>query len=508
MMELLTNAEMAEADRAAIASGVHGQLLMENAGAAVARAVMTSHPPGSKVAVVAGAGNNGGDGFVAARHLREAGFRVAVTLIGRPESIKGDAAEAAGAWGAPIGSALELDGAAVVIDALFGAGLDRPVAGDALAAVEAINAAGCPVVAVDLPSGINGTSGAVLGAAVRATETVTFFRKKPGHLLLPGRIHCGRVIVADIGIPADVLAAIKPRTCENGPALWGGHFPVPTVEGHKYSRGHAVVVSGSLGYTGAARLAAMAALRAGAGLVTIASPRDALVANAAATLAVMVRAVEAPVEFGHLLADRRFNAVAIGPGAGIALRTRDMALIALSGERSVVLDADALMSFTDHAEVLFAALGKNHRGVLTPHGGEFARLFAKPLEAIPSASVSKLLATQAAASRAGAVVVHKGADTVIAAPDGRAAINANAPPWLATAGTGDVLTGLITGLMAQGMPPFEAAAAAVWIHGEAANAAGPGMISEDLAPRIPEIYRALFEDVRSRRNAEAPVNDN
>jgi ADP-dependent NAD(P)H-hydrate dehydratase / NAD(P)H-hydrate epimerase len=267
---------------------------------------------------------------------------------------------------------------------------------------------------------------------------------------------------------------------------------VPTIEGHKYSRGHAVVVSGSLAHTGAARLAAMAALRGGAGLVTIASPRDALAVNAAANLAVMVRPVEAPVEFEHLLTDRRFNAVAIGPGAGVALRTREMSLIAMADERAVVLDADALMSFADHTDALFTALARNRHSVLTPHAGEFNRLFAKALETIPAASVSKLLATRAAAGRAGAVVVQKGADTVIAAPDGRAAINANAPPWLATAGTGDVLAGLVTGLMAQGMPAFEAAAAAVWIHGEAANAAGPGMISEDLPARFPDIFRKLY----------------
>jgi len=493
MMELLTNAEMAEADQVAIASGTSGALLMENAGAAVASAVVACHPPGSKVVVVAGPGNNGGDGLVAARHLRQAGFQVAVCLVGAIDRITGDAAEALRAWDGPVTPALKLDGADVILDALFGAGLDRPVTGDALAAIEAINRAGCAVVAVDLPSGINGTSGAVLGAAVRATKTITFFRKKPAHLLLPGRFYCGAVTVVEIGIAADVLAAIKPWAFENGPALWRAQFPVPTPQGHKYNRGHAVVVSGSLAYTGAARLAAMAALRGGAGLVTLASPRDALAVNAAANLAVMVRPVEAAVEFEHFLADRRFNAVAIGPGAGIALRTRDMALIALAGERAVVLDADALVSFADHADLLFAALAKNRHGVLTPHAGEFDRLFTKALESIPAASVSKLLATRAAAGRAGAVVVHKGADTVIAAPDGRAAINANAPPWLATAGTGDVLAGLITGLLAQGMPAFEAAAAAVWIHGEAGNAAGPGMISEDLASRFPDIYCRLYQ---------------
>ncbi len=498
MLELLTNAEMSEADRRTIASGVSGEALMENAGAAVAEAVMARHPPGSRVAVVAGTGNNGGDGFVAARRLQHAGYRVTVHLIGRSDAIKGDAAAAARQWQGPTATgASDLAGAHVIVDALFGAGLDRPVAGDALAAIMAMNGAGAPVVAVDLPSGINGTTGAVLGSAVNASRTVTFFRKKPGHLLLPGRNHCGQVQLAQIGIPDDVLASIRPAACENGPTLWGDKFPVPTAQGHKYSRGHAVVVSGGRAHTGAARLAALAALRGGAGLVTLATPRDALDINAAANLAVMVRPIDAVTEFAAMLSDPRFNAVAIGPGAGVGPHTREVTLTALAGPRSVVIDADALTSFADHAELLFAALNKSRSAVLTPHSGEFHRLFGKSLKTDPAASVSKLSAAKATAKIAGAIVVYKGADTVVAAPDGRAAINANAPPWLATAGTGDVLAGLITGLAAQGMPPFEAAAAAVWIHGEAAAAAGPGMISEDLAPRFGEVYRRLFGEVSS-----------
>jgi hydroxyethylthiazole kinase-like uncharacterized protein yjeF len=519
MLELLTNAEMSEADRRTMAGGVSGPALMEAAGAAVARAVMALQLPGSRVAVVAGAGNNGGDGFVAARHLEMAGYGVSVYLVGRRQALKGDAAWAAEQWqgslelpaaGADFAEKLaqDLAGADVVIDALFGAGLDRPVAGDALAAITAMNAARAPVVAVDLPSGISGTTGAVMGAAVNASRTVTFFRKKAGHLLLPGRDHCGRVEVAQIGIADSALADMHPATWENSPALWGAQFPIPAASGHKYSRGHAVVVSGGRTHTGAARLAAMATLRGGAGLVTLASPRDALDINAAASLAVMVRPVDAAAEFAIMLADPRFNAVAIGPGAGVGAHTREMALTALAVpegglRRSAVLDADAITSFADHAEELFAALRNNGSAVLTPHAGEFSRLFAKALEKTHEAGTpgksqaSKLDAARAAAAMAGAVVVYKGADTVIAAPDGRAVINANAPPWLATAGTGDVLAGLVTALLAQGTPPFEAAAAAVWIHGEAANAAGPGMISEDLAPRFGEVYRRLYSGTAS-----------
>jgi hydroxyethylthiazole kinase-like uncharacterized protein yjeF len=486
MIELLTTDEMAQADRRTIASGTPGADLMEKAGAAVARAALRRHPPGSRVAVVAGPGNNGGDGFVAARHLAAAGMRVRVCLIGARDRLKGDAAWAAAGWNGEVAASPDVAGAAVIIDALFGAGLDRPITGAALAAVEAMNGAGCPVVAVDLASGINGTTGAVMGAAVRASESITFFRKKPGHLLLPGRIYCGRVRVAEIGIKASVLAEINPRTFENSPALWRGLFPVPDVAGHKYRRGHAVVVSGGASHTGAARLAAMAALRAGAGLVTIASPRDALAINATAELAVMVRPVDDAPELEMLLADRRFNAVAIGPGGGVGVATRELVLAVLGGDRAAVIDADGLTSFAQDGirDALFAALAANGRAVLTPHAGEFHRLFG----GVVGSSGAKTDIARAAARKSGAIVVFKGPDTVIAGPDGRAAINANAPPWLATAGTGDVLAGLIAGLLAEGMPPFEAACAGVWIHGEAADIAGPGMISEDLAPLVPEVY--------------------
>ncbi len=494
MLELLTNDEMSDADRRTIAAGITGRSLMERAGEAVARVVMARHPPGSKVVVVVGTGNNGGDGFVAGRHLRDADYRVETYLVGKSDRIKGDARDAMAAWDDTVGTAPDFGGARVIIDALFGAGLDRPVTGEALAAIDAINASQVPVVAVDLPSGINGTTGAVMGDAVKAARTVTFFRKKPGHVLLPARIYCGQVEVADIGILGEVLRAIRPSAFENAPPLWRDHFPFPGLQDHKYSRGHAVVVSGTISYTGAARLAAMAALRAGAGLVTLASPRDALAVNAASNLAVMVRPVDAAAELEVLLADRRHNVVAIGPGAGVGLRTREMALAALNGERAAVLDADALTSFADFPRPLFTALTRNGKAVLTPHSGEFHKLFDESLENIPSAAASKILATRAAAGLSGAVVVHKGADTAIAAPDGRVAINVNAPPWLATAGTGDVLAGLITGLLAQGMPSFEAAAAAVWLHGEVATAAGPGLISEDISPRLPEIYRRLFSE--------------
>src|SRR3954452_5880710 len=378
--------------------------------------------------------------------------------------------------------------AEIVVDALFGAGLDSPVKAVARAMIEAMNAAP-RVLAVDLPSGINGTTGAVMGVAVRAAETVTFFRRKIGHALLPGRLHCGSIGVADIGIGADVLAHIKPRCWVNDPQLWGGSFPVPRAEGHKYGRGHAVVVSGGLSSTGAAGLAVRAALRAGAALVTIASPRDALLVNAAENLAVMVRPVEGADELTAFLSDRRRNAAVLGPGGGVGDKMRALVLAALAGERAVVLDADALTSFAQEPHTLFAAIrGRAGATVLTPHEGEFGRLFKEVVET----SRSKLEQARTASAASGAIVLLKGPDTVVAAPDGRAAIADNAPPWLATAGSGDVLAGFVAGCLAQGMPGFEAAAAAVWLHGEAGAEVGPGLIAEDLPEVMPRVYPRLF----------------
>ena len=493
MIELLTNGQMAEADRLTITGGVPGIALMENAGRAVADHVARD-VLGGDVVVVAGPGNNGGDGFVAARLLADRGYRVRVLLLGERGRLKGDAAEAARRWQGEVEPARPeaLPPARIIVDALFGAGLDRPVEGEALAMIEAMNAEGVPIVAVDLASGINGTTGAVMGAAVNARSSVTFFRRKPGHVLLPGRMHCGKVHVADIGIGNEVLETIRPQFVVNEPSLWRDLFPVPRTDGHKYARGHAVVVSGGASFTGAARLAARGALRAGAGLVTIASPYDALAINAAANLTVMVRAFDDAAALAELLADRRLNAVVVGPGNGVGAETRDLVLAALDGPRGVVLDADALTSFADKHTTLWQAIAARGGGatVLTPHEGEFARLFQS--QSYVADKSSKLERTRAAARALGAVVLLKGADTVVAHPDGRAAVSENAPAFLATAGAGDVLAGIIAALLAQGMPGFEAACAGAWLHGEAAAAFGPGLISEDLPEQLPAVYRRLI----------------
>jgi hydroxyethylthiazole kinase-like uncharacterized protein yjeF len=494
-MEVLTTAEMEHADRLAIAGGTPGFALMLRAGQAVAEAAMHLAEQGP-ILVVAGCGNNGGDGFVAATELVARGRAVSIILPCDRDTLQGDAALAARGWKGPVlpCDARAVGAPALIIDALFGAGLNRPVKGDPHDIIEAINASGAPVLSIDLPSGINGTTGAVMGVAVHATETVTFFRRKPAHLLLPGRLHCGRVRVADIGIDAGVLDEIHPSTFENIPKLWRGSFPVPRIDGHKYARGHAVVVSGDAAATGAARLAAHGALRAGAGLVTLASPRDALAINASASTAVMIRAIDTKAEFADLLADKRLNACVIGPGLGLGERTRDFVLAALSARPALVLDADALTSFADAPDHLFDEIktSGNSQVILTPHQGEFHRLFSDMNNKHPLRS--KLERVRAAAERSGAVVLLKGPDTVVAAPDGRAAISSNAPPWLATAGAGDVLAGMIAGFLAQSAPAFEAACMGVWMHGEAGGEAGPGLISEDLPEVLPAVFRRLYDE--------------
>jgi ADP-dependent NAD(P)H-hydrate dehydratase / NAD(P)H-hydrate epimerase len=503
MMEVLTTAEMAQADRLTVAGGKAGSELMENAGRAVADSVSSRHPSGTRVVVVAGTGNNGGDGFVAARILREREYRPQVLLLGGMTRLKGDALTAAQRWTGPCEPATpDLRNGEVIIDALFGAGLDRPVEGEARAIIEAMNQARACIHAVDLPSGINGTTGAVMGTAVRASDTITFFRYKLGHLLLPGRLHCGRTRLADIGITANVLEAIRPNTWLNSPSLWLENFPIPKITGHKYTRGHAVVVSGGSFSTGAARLAARAALRAGAGLVTIASPREALAVNATASLAVMVRPVEGSNELAEFLRDARRNAVVLGPGGGVGAPMREMVLAALAGNRAVVLDADALTSFATQTQTLIAAIRERKAiTLLTPHEGEFERLFKTMGDVLKAPS--KLERARRAAALTGAVCLLKGADTVVAAPDARAAVINDAPPWLATAGSGDVLAGVAAGLLAQGMEGFEAASAAVWLHAQAATAVGPGLIAEDLPEMVPSIYRRLYKLAEARRSTSS-----
>ena len=484
--ELLTPAEMGRADALAVAAGVQSFKLMESAGAAVAEVVAERYPD-ETVLVLCGPGNNGGDGFVAAKKLRDAGRTVRVALFGARDRLRGDAAFFADLWDGPVEEARPdgMAGAGVIVDALLGAGLDRDIDGALGEIIVAINGARVPVVAVDVPSGIDGASGQVRGVAVTADVSVTFFRLKPGHLLLPGRLQCGEVVLRQIGIPESVLGEIRPNLRRNSPGLW--RVPQLEVEGHKFSRGHCVVMSGGPLQTGASRMTAMAALRTGAGLVTLAGAHSSLLVQANHVTAIMLKPVDGAASLALLLQDARINTVVIGPAAGLGEATKANVLAVLGNGAATVLDADALTSFKESPEALFSAIkAKPERAVvLTPHEGEFERLFGM-------VDGSKVERARSAALRSGAIVVLKGNDTVVAVPDGRAVINDNAPPSLGTAGSGDVLAGIIAGLLAQGMKGFDAAAAGVWIHGECGNRWGkPGLIAEDLPGLVPEVLAGL-----------------
>ncbi len=466
--EILTPDEMYRADALAAAAGVPTLTLMETAGRAVAEEI-TRRFGARLTLVLCGPGNNGGDGFVVARYLKAWGWPVRLALLGDATQLKGDAALMARRWDGPVEQGVAIGDAGLIVDALFGAGLSRAFPADV---ADAVNGSGCPVVAVDVPSGLDGLTGQPQGTAIRADVTVTFFRPKPGHLLMPGRELCGELVVADIGIPYRVLDEIRPTASVNADI----NLPDLDPGGHKYGRGHAVVVSGGPLHTGAARLAARAALSCGAGLVTLSGTPAALAVHATQVSAIML----SDADLGTLLADRRKTAVLIGPAAGVGVDTRDKVETVLMCGAAAVLDADVLTSFTQERERLFRLIGlvDGRPVVMTPHEGEFRRLF-------DSDDPSKLERARSAAALSGAIIILKGADTVIAAPDGRARINVNAPPSLATAGSGDVLAGLVTGLLAQGLDPFEAACSAVWLHGDAAGHHGPeGLTAETLLSHL------------------------
>ncbi|AIJ75119.1 MULTISPECIES: bifunctional ADP-dependent NAD(P)H-hydrate dehydratase/NAD(P)H-hydrate epimerase [Brucella] len=497
MFELLTPEEMARADRLTMEGGIKdGFALMLAAGRAVADIAQHMFPQKQPVAVLCGPGNNGGDGYVAAQYLLEAGYE-AVCFAAAPPRQGTDAMRASIFYKGQVRDLNEFSPAGFggIIDALYGAGLARAVEGAQATVIDAVNASGLPVVAVDLPSGISGATGMALGAAMRAKATVTFFRKKPGHLLQPGRAHCGIIHIADIGIPDRILGEINPRVFENSPELWADSLPSPVVDAHKYSRGHAAVFSGAMHSTGAARLSAMAAARSGAGAVTLLSPPDALAVNAAHLTSIMVRETRSQQDAAQFITDRKVTAAVLGPGYGNPAFARDytkMLLSAASGKagqfRGLVLDADGITAFENKPDELF----DTHRSsatalVLTPHEGEFKRLFPD----IAEDNTSKIDKARKAAMRANAVVIYKGPDTVIAEPGGLAVINSNGTPFLATAGSGDVLTGIVCGLLAQGMAPFAAACASVWVHADAARRFGHGLIAEDLPAQLPAVWSSL-----------------
>jgi NAD(P)H-hydrate epimerase len=492
---ILTVAQMNEADRRAIKGGTEGIALMRNAGQACVSAILERFAK-VETLVLCGPGNNGGDGFIIAKGLEEEGWPVSVACLVSPGDLEGDARLAYEEWilaaKTPVLAAFGAElarKADLIVDAVFGTGLARDVVSPVADIIRVAQERDLPVVAVDCPSGVRGDDGQIAGTAFEARLTITFHRKKPAHLLFPGRGLCGEIVVADIGIE-DVADEGADIIHENDPALWLDAFPWPALDTHKYRRGHTLVTSGGVSATGAARLAAVSALRVGSGLVSVASPASAVLVHASHLTSVMIQGFNDFESFSDLVEDPRLNAFVIGPGNGVGERTRQRVLHLLATRRSIVLDADALTSFEEDKEVLFAAL--HDKAVLTPHGGEFRRLF------VDLADKPKLEAAREAAKRVGATIVLKGPDTVIAGADGQVAINANAPATLATAGSGDVLAGLIGGLLAQGMDAFAAACAGVWMHGEAADLFGPGLISEDLPGLIPEVLDLLVDQVREQ----------
>lgn len=464
---LLTPDEMGEVDRLA-AARMSSYSLMENAGRAVMRAAVRHFRP-CRTLVLCGPGKNGGDGYVVARLLAQRGWPVTVAALTPPRP-DGDAAAAASAWAGPVHEFDPADTARadLVIDAVFGAGLTRPVEGLAAATL----AAARRVLAIDMPSGVDGATGAIFGMAPQAELTVSFFRRKPGHLLLPGRDRLGRLEIADIGIPPALLDEIAAHAWHNRPGLW--HLRRLGSSDHKYTRG-VVSICGGVGMSGAARLAAAGARGAGAGLVRIAAGHGAdLYRTGPAGLIVDDARLET------LLADDRRRVWVCGPGLDEAEVQAALPALLRAG-REIVADAGALSQAAGQPGRLAGV------AVITPHAGEFAKVFGDPGQ-------DRLDAARRAAREVGAVVVLKGSDSIIAAPDGRAAINDNAPPWLGTAGAGDVLSGIVAALLAGGMARFEAACAAVWLHGEAASLAGEGLLAEDLPGHLAEAVRRTRDD--------------
>jgi NAD(P)H-hydrate epimerase len=468
-------------DEKTIAHGSPGIGLMETAARHVADAIMLRYTP-RPVVVLCGPGNNGGDGYATARILKESGWPVTVGALVPRNALHGDAATMAQRWDGdtlPLSPSL-LNGAELVVDALFGISLNRPLDEALNAMIEAVAARRIPVVAVDVPSGICADTGIVEGPAFTAELTVTFTSLKPCHLLYPAKAHCGETLVVDIGVAAAEIEALQPRIFQNHPGIWAHPYPFAEADGHKYTRGHALIIGGDGTHSGAARLAAVAALRAAAGLVTLSVPEDATAVYAAHLTSVMLHASRTAEDMAERLADPRIRACLIGPGNGLEDYTRSrLRQILAQPKPAAVLDADALTLLAEEP----GALPLSTPAILTPHAGEFARLFP--------VTGNKLADALHAAQIANAVVVYKGADTTIAAPDGRAVIQPFAPAWLATAGSGDVLAGICTGLLATGLDPFTAACQGVWLHSSAAGHLGDGMIAEDLINAIPTALRDL-----------------
>lgn len=484
MFEILSASEMSKTEAAAIADGTPAFQLMQNAGHAVAQEIMSCLEP-CETLILCGPGNNGGDGFITAAQLKKNGWPVRVACLAKKSELKGLSAQAAKMWDGPIeslNSNLSVHQTKLIVDAIFGTGFKGGLDPETLTLFEKIKARKIGVVAIDLPSGINASTGAVAAGILSAQLTVTFGRKKVAHVLHSSKFLCGRIILSNIGIGDGHVMTAQSSLFENHPALWLRDFPLPTPSSHKYDRGHALIYGGDH-RPGAAILAAMAAQRAGSGVVSFATTPDMHSFYLAARASIMTDSLQDDDALKALLRDERKTALVIGCGAGTDARLEKSVMTALSFNKAVVLDGDVFTVFKDKTDKLFPALHARH--VLTPHSGEFERLF-------PSLQGDKIAKARAAAKLSGAIVVLKGADTVIAAPDGAAVIQHDSPSVLATAGSGDVLAGLIGGFAAQGMSSFMAASAAVWLHAEAGRKQGLGLVAEDIISNTSQCLNALF----------------
>lgn len=488
--EILSITQMKQAEDASLSGRTSSYTLMQRAGRAVADIVRERYEK-QPVMVLCGSGNNGGDGFIAASELKRKKWDVTVACKLEAEYLEGDVARAAEEWGDDFETLdkVKLPEDGIIIDAIFGTGLEREITGDAQEVLFALQRSSCSVVAVDFPSGVYADSGDCQPCTPQADLTVTFFRKKMGHILLPGRVACGDIIVSDIGMKDDVLDEIEGEIVhENDPSLgWQEDASTKAFWTHKYHHGHIAVLGGKV-LTGATVLTSLSALRIGAGLVTIAAHPDVVNVYRMASPSLMVEPLQEMARFkDHYAKDDRRNVLLIGPGAGLENEgaLKKIVFDATASERICVLDADALSVFENDTRTFYKSLHKSC--ILTPHEGEFERIF-------PGLQGSKVDRALEASRKTGAIIVLKGADTVVASPNGKAVINTTGCGWMATAGTGDVLAGMIAGLVARKvLNLFDATCAAVWMHGKASELAGPGMISEDLSSHIPSVL-ALLND--------------
>ena len=488
-LPVVTAKEMYRAEDLGTKSGTTKLELMENACRSVVSEISARWTP-RKTLIVCGPGENGGDGLGVACLLRQRRWTVEVALEDPDKVFLGNTKIMAERWGGAYVdlASVQMKDYVLVIDALYGIGLNRALSGYLVEFFQELNRYKIDVVAIDIPSGVSADTGQVLGGCANASLTITFGRPKPGHFLVPGKIFCGRLIVADIGLESSMFKTSGQTTKLNGPDLWLDRIPFPESNMHKYDRGHAVVVAGgSENSTGAGLLAGEAALRAGAGLVTIAAPADALQYYSSGSPSIMVESVMDRDGLDSILTDERKNVVLIGPGTGVTDRTLNWASWILSLPKKVILDADALTCFSSDPKQLFELTSSDT--VLTPHDGEFNRLF-------PNISTGdKITRARLAAKLTGAVIVYKGSDTVIADPEGNIVINLNAPATLAIAGTGDVLSGIILGFLAQGCGVFDASCIGVWCHGLAAEHLGAGLISSDLLRQISKVKKTIISMV-------------